>query len=49
MGPVLLIAFGGVLAGGTWSLHKQGKSKVVIGGVALAALLAIAAGILWQL
>lgn len=48
IGPVLLIAFGGVLVGGAWSLHQQKAPKLAIGLTALAAVMAIVAGILWQ-
>jgi hypothetical protein len=48
IGPILLIAFGGVLVGGAWSLYQQKASKVIIGATALAAAMAITAGILWQ-
>ncbi|WP_406042688.1 hypothetical protein OG799_02560 [Micromonospora sp. NBC_00898] len=48
MGTVLLI-LAGVLAGGTWSLHKQGapRSAVVVTG--LLAVLATVGGLLWLL
>jgi Na+(H+)/acetate symporter ActP len=48
MGPILLIALGGIFVGGAWSLYKQRKPVVLIAAVGLAAALAIAAGILWQ-
>lgn len=43
MPSILLMALGGVLAGGTWSLHKQGAHKlwvVVCGVLAVSALVA---------
>ena len=46
---VLLIAFGGFLFGGTYSLHKQGLPKPVVIGMGLAGLLAVVAGILWSI
>jgi hypothetical protein len=48
MGAVLLIAFGGVLAGGAYSLHRQGVPRPVVIGTGIAAVLAIVAGVLWQ-
>jgi len=48
IGPILLIAFGGILVGGTYSLYQQKANKVAIGATALLAVMAIAAGILWQ-
>jgi hypothetical protein len=46
---VLLIVFGGFLLGGTYSFHKQGLPKPVVIGMGVAAVLAIAAGILWSI
>ena len=48
VGPVLLIALGGLLAGGAWSLRQQKAPAVVVLGAALAAAMAVVAGILWQ-
>ncbi|WP_434740992.1 hypothetical protein [Micromonospora sp. SH-82] len=47
--PMLLLALGGVLVGGAWSLHRQGapRSGVVIAGVL--AVLATAGGVLYLL
>lgn len=48
--PVLgigLIALGGVLVGGAWTAREHSKLATVILG--LFALVAIAAGVLWQL
>jgi hypothetical protein len=45
--PVVLFAIGGVLIGGSWSLHGQGASKVAVGLVAVLGLVALAAGVLW--
>jgi hypothetical protein len=47
--PVLLLALGGVLVGGTWSMYRQGAPRVVVGVIGLLALLATAAGVLWLL
>jgi hypothetical protein len=49
MRAILLIVFGGFLAGGAYSLAKQGVPKIVVVITALAAALAIAGGIAWQL
>ncbi|GGL96267.1 MULTISPECIES: hypothetical protein [Micromonospora] len=45
--PVLLLALAGVLAGGVWSLHRQGaaRSTLVIAGAL--AVLAAAGGVLY--
>ncbi|MER7168371.1 hypothetical protein ABT336_20180 [Micromonospora sp. NPDC000207] len=47
--PMLLLALGGVLVGGAWSLHRQGapRSAVVIAGVL--AVLATVGGVLYLL
>jgi hypothetical protein len=45
--PVVLFALAGVLAGGAWSMRRQGASPGAIGFVGLLALLASAGGVLW--
>jgi hypothetical protein len=45
--PVILFAVAGVLAGGAWSLHKQGAARGAIGLVAVLAALAAGGGLLW--
>jgi hypothetical protein len=45
--PVALFALAGVLAGGAWSLHKQGAARGAIGLVAVLAALAVGGGLLW--
>ena len=45
--PVALFALGGVLAGGAWSMHKQGAARGAIGVVAVLAALAVGGGLLW--
>jgi hypothetical protein len=45
--PVALFALAGVLAGGAWSLHKQGAGRGAIGLVAVLAALAAGGGVLW--
>ncbi|SBT44639.1 hypothetical protein [Micromonospora auratinigra] len=47
--PTLLLILGGVLVGGTWSLHKQGASRVAVVITGLLAALSTAAGLLWLL
>lgn len=42
-----LIALGGVLAGGAWTAREHSKPATVV--LALFALVAIVAGVLWQL
>jgi hypothetical protein len=49
MVPVVLFAVGGVLIGGSWSLHGQGASKIAVGLVAVLGLVSLAAGVLWLL
>ena len=48
MGTVLLI-LAGVLAGGTWSLHKQGAPRAAVVVTGLLAVLATVGGLLWLL
>ena len=45
--PIVLFALAGVLAGGAWSMYRQGAARGVIGFVGLLALLATAGGVLW--
>lgn len=45
--PVLLFALGGVLAGGAWSLYRQGAGRGAVIGAAVLAALALAGGIAW--
>ncbi|HEX6497569.1 MAG TPA: hypothetical protein VF054_00900 [Micromonosporaceae bacterium] len=45
--PVVLFAIGGLLAGGCWSMYKQGASKVVVALVGVLSLVAVAGGLLW--
>jgi len=47
--PVLLFALGGVLAGGAWSMAKQGASRATVVTVALIGLLAVIGGVAWLL
>jgi len=47
--PVALFALAGVLAGGAWSLHKQGAARGAVGLVAVLAALAAGGGLLWLL
>lgn len=47
--PVLLFALAGVLAGGTWSLHRQGAGRVAILVTGLLTALTLIGGILWLL
>jgi hypothetical protein len=49
MKAILLLAFGGILAGGAYSLAKQGAPKLVVIATGVAAALAVAGGIAWQL
>jgi membrane protein DedA with SNARE-associated domain len=44
---VLCLILAGFLAGGAWSFHRQGQSRVVVIAVGLLAMLALAAGVLW--
>jgi drug/metabolite transporter (DMT)-like permease len=46
---VLLIILGGFLIGGAYSLRQQKANKVVTILTLVAALLAIAAGVLWSI
>lgn len=45
--PVLLFALAGVLAGGAWSLHRQGAGRAAVVVTGLLAVFALAGGILW--
>lgn len=45
--PVLLFALAGVLAGGAWSLHRQGAGRGAVVVTGLLAALALAGGVLW--
>ncbi|BCB88394.1 hypothetical protein [Phytohabitans suffuscus] len=45
--PVVLFAVAGVLAGGAWSMHKQGAARAAVGLVAVLAALAAGGGLLW--
>ena len=47
--PIVLFALAGVLAGGVWSLLRQGASRPMIGLVGALALLSAAGGVLWLL
>ena len=47
--PIGLFALAGVLAGGAWSLHKQGAARAAVGVVAVLAALAVGGGVLWLL
>ncbi|MEU8423629.1 hypothetical protein AB0C15_22415, partial [Micromonospora sp. NPDC048835] len=44
--PTLLLILAGVLAGGTWSLYRQGAPKGAVLITAVLAVLATAAGVL---
>jgi hypothetical protein len=45
---LVMFAVAGLLVGGAYSLVRQGASKVLIGVVGLAAVLALAAGLAWM-
>jgi len=45
--PVALMALAGVLAGGAWSLHRQGAARGTVVIVGALAVVALAAGIAW--
>ncbi|GAA2517127.1 hypothetical protein [Pilimelia columellifera] len=45
--PILVMALAGVLAGGAWSLHRQGAPRRSVALVAGLAALALAGGVLW--
>jgi len=45
--PLLLFGVGGLLAGGAWSVHRQGAARGPVVGLALLAGLAVAGGVLW--
>jgi hypothetical protein len=45
--PVLLFALAGVLAGGAWSLYRQGAGRGAVVVTGLLAGLALAGGALW--
>ncbi|MEU8257625.1 hypothetical protein AB0C06_25550 [Micromonospora inaquosa] len=47
--PTLLLILAGVLAGGTWSLYRQGAPKAAVLITAALAVLATVAGVLWLL
>ena len=47
--PILLLGLSGLLVGGAWSLRQQGASGLVIGVVAVCAILAGAAGVFYLL
>ena len=47
--PVVLIGVGGFLFGGAWTMRSQNAPRPAIVIVALLALIALAAGILWML
>ena len=49
IGPILLIVLGGVLVGGVISLRQQKAPMPVVIGCGVLALMALAAGVLWQL
>jgi hypothetical protein len=45
--PILLIAFGGFLFGGAWSLRQQRRPWWVVAVIAVLALMFVAAGLLY--
>ena len=45
----MLLILAGVLAGGTWSLHKQGAARPAVVVTGLLAVLATVGGVLWLL
>lgn len=47
--PVVLMALGGVLVGGAYSVRSQGGSKVVVVVMVVLAAAAVAGGVLWLL
>ena len=48
MKPILLLAFGGILVGGTYSLATQKAPKLAVIVCGAAAVLAVAGGIAWM-
>ncbi len=49
MFPVMLVAVGGLLLGGAWSLRGQGAPRAVVVLVIVFAVLALTSGVLWML
>lgn len=47
--PIALFSLGGVLAGGAWSLRRQGASRTSIAVLGVLAVVSLVAGILWLL
>ena len=45
--PVLLLGMAGLLAGGAWSMHRQGAGRGVVVVLGVLAGLAAAGGIAW--
>jgi len=45
--PVALLALAGVLAGGAWSMYRQGAGRGAIALVAVLCALAAGGGVLW--
>jgi len=45
--PLLLFGLGGLLAGGAWSVHRQGAGRVPVALLVVLAGLALAGGVLW--
>jgi hypothetical protein len=47
VGPVLLLALGGFLLGGAYSLHSQHKPVLLVVLVAVLGVLAVVGGVVW--
>jgi hypothetical protein len=47
--PIVLFGAAGILAGGAWSLYRQGAARSAVAIVATLAAVAAAAGVLWLL
>jgi hypothetical protein len=45
--PLILMGLAGLLAGGAWSLHRQGAGRVPVLVLAVLATAALAGGIAW--
>lgn len=47
LAPILLLAFGGFLFGGAYSLYVQDKSRLLVVVIAALGVLAVVAGVLY--
>lgn len=45
--PVLLCGLAGVLAGGAWSLHRQGAGRGAVALTSVLAAVALVGGVFW--